>query len=51
MPFFYFSSNINVFYIILKLITPQTQNFLNFKNILSGSRNIRKIKKIEKFLS
>ena len=28
--FFYFSSNINVFYIILKLITPQTQNFLNF---------------------
>ena len=28
--FFYFSSNINVFYIILKLITPRTQNFLNF---------------------
>ena len=24
---FYFSSDFNVFYIILKLITPQTQNF------------------------
>ena len=41
MPFFYFLSNINVFYIILKLRTPQTQNFLNFWNTWSGSRDIR----------
>ena len=41
--FFYFSSNIIVFYIILKLRQPRTQNFLKYRNILSGSRDIGKI--------
>ena len=42
---FYFSFNIIVPNIILKLWPPWTQNFLNFINILSGSRDIRKRKK------
>ena len=37
------------FYIILKLRTPRTQNFLKYRNILSGSRDIRE-KKNQKFL-
>ena len=41
MPFF----NTN-----FKLRTPQTQNFLNYRNILSGSRDIRKRKKSRKIL-
>ena len=49
--FFYFSFNIIVYYVILKLITLRTQIFQNFWNILSGSLDIRKIKKIKKFLS
>ena len=42
MQFFLFSSNIIVcFYIMLKLRTPRTQNFLKYRNILSGSRDSR----------
>ena len=43
--FFYFSSNIDVFYISLKLRTLQTQHFFNFWRILSGSGDIQKNKK------
>ena len=50
MQFFYSSSNIIVFYIILKLRTPRTQNFLKYRNILSDSRNIRKRRKNKKIL-
>ena len=45
MQFFSFLSNIIGFYIILKLRTPRTQNFLKYRNIFSGSRDIRKRKK------
>ena len=49
MPFFYFSFNIIVFYTNLKLRTPRTQNFY-YRNILSGSRDIRKRRKNRKIL-
>ena len=46
MLFSYFSFNIIVFYIILKLRPLQTQNLLKYRNILSGFRDIRKRKQI-----
>ena len=48
--FIFYSIGIIVFCIILKLRQLQTQNFLTFRNILSGSRDIQKRKK-EKILS
>ena len=44
MYFFYFLSNSIVFNIILKLRPSRTQNFLKYRNILGGSRDIRKRK-------
>ena len=41
----FFSSSIIVFYIILKLLPSQTQNFLKYRDILSGSQDIQKRKK------
>ena len=49
--FFYFSFNIIVYYVILKLITLRTQIFQNFWNILSGSWDIRKEKNQKILLS
>ena len=42
--FLHSSFNIIMFYIIVRLISPQKQNFFNYRNILSGSREIRKRK-------
>ena len=43
--FLFFIQNYCLFYIILMLRPLQTQNFLNYRNILSGLRDIRKRKK------
>ena len=45
MLFLFFIQNYCLFYIILMLRPLQTQNFLNYRNILSGLRDIRKRKK------
>ena len=47
---FYFPSNINVLYIILKLLTQRTQNLLKNRLIVSGGEDMTHIRSTYIFL-